>query len=197
MGARHQGQPIGVCDLRIPVVGQRDATGELYRTAQMAARGLATDRRPHQGEQRQDRLRDNASGSLIRSGYRQVGFGELANTVDAGNAHRLDDHHLGQLREPAQVGYLGGDHQVVGNEYQQPLVRGLGYPADASQVADGASRARLEERHALLVGRGSAVVRGEPGRIRWRTQLRRGVRHLRRGQWYCGRYLVGDGRFFY
>jgi hypothetical protein len=36
--------------------------------------------------------------------------------------NRLDDHRVGQLREPATLNHMGRDHQVAGHGDQQPLV---------------------------------------------------------------------------
>ena len=163
----------------------------------MAARRAGHPARPHQGQPRQGRLRHLPQGGGVRPRYRQVGAGQLAGALDAVHAHRQHNHRVGQLGSAATVGNLGRDNQVAGDGAEQPLVRDSRHTHHAGQVDHGTGRARPQERHALLGGRGPAVVGGKPGRLRRGSQLGRRDADLRRGQRYPRQHLVSLGRLLH
>ena len=171
MVAQPQGRPVEVRPVPVPVGAARHAAGKLRRPAQVAARGAARPGRAHPLQRRQDRLRGVPHGRQLRSRHRQVGTGQLAHHLDADDPDRVQHHRVGQLRDAAPVDHLGRNHQVAGPQPQLTLVRGLGHPCHARQMAGRAGRARPEEGHALLGRRGAAVVGREPGRLRGRSQL--------------------------
>ena len=88
----------------------------------MATSGAARTGRSHQEEQRQAGHGDVQVGGQFRARYRQVGTGQLANPVDAIDAHRLDYHRERQLGSAVALRDVGRVDQVGGDDHQRALV---------------------------------------------------------------------------
>ena len=118
----------------------------------MATLGAARTGRPHQEKQRQAGHGNVQVGGQFRARYRQVGTGQLANPVDAIDAHWLDHHRERQLGSAVALCNLGRVDQVGGDDHQRALVGNQRDQAHARQVGMRTGRAGSQEGYALLGG---------------------------------------------